>query len=444
MLAVVALTVAVAAPWAPDRVLSSPVTPHVAGYELDPSFGNGGITVLPPMWNTVTQIVVLADGSSLLRVDRINELQQFVSTGVAKLRPDGKLDPTFAASSDTPGVVDVGEAWQRLTVMSDGSFFVHLRRYTATGEPDTAFGVNSYIGTEPGVTLSAGLARLVETTDHGIVLIVGDYGLDECYVMSIDTDGMLEMPTFTALPGMCLRAEAVTMPDGRRVVVAQGDTYRLFPLTADGRLDPAFGGGDGVIDTDLLSRFFGMTAAVATSDGKVVVLEIDDFDASLVQRVGLDGNIDTTFGRGGDGLVTVFGLARSMSIDATDALTLEVGQSWDFFSQAALVRLTVDGWVDWRFNERGVLPGWLSVSELGLAAPSHAQAAAGYGALGLLICYMVSSENVPAHTMLALLRPQLSPPPPPPPVPPEPTALLLNSGATVTAYPIRLGVVEHG
>lgn len=436
VLAVFALAVAVTAPWAADPAQSSAATTHVAGYELDPSFGHGGAVQIDPPWDDVDQIAVLADGSALLRVGRLNELGQLVSSGVAKLRADGTLDPTFAASSDTPGIVDVGGAWQQLSVMSDGRFFVHMRQYTATGEPDTSFGVDGNIGTEPGVALSAPLVRVVETANHGIVLVVDDFGLDECYVMSIDAAGMLERP-FTALPGKCTSAEAVTLPDGTRVVVVQGDTYRLFALTADGHLDASAGGGDGVIDTDLASRFFALTGAVATSEGKVVVLEIDDFDSSLVSRLSLDGTVDTTFGPTGGGGVGVFGLARSLSIDAGDSLTLEVGQSWDFSTQAALVRLTADGRLDWQFNEHGLVAGWLSVDELGLAAQSWAQPAASYGDSGLLISFVVwSAEDQMEHTLLALLRPQQ----PTPPTPPNP--LLLNSGATVTAYPIRLGIVD--
>jgi hypothetical protein len=175
---------------------------QVHSYELVNSFGRGGLVDFDSS-STIRQLQTLPDGSVLVVLDRYDTLGQYVSR-IAKLRPDGTLDTTFAVTSSTPGFLDVGSAYGSLLVRSAGHLLFGTRQYTASGEVDTSFGVDGYVA-HLGVHLSVRLAAFVETSDHSLVMIAEGIDLNHCYIMSVSATGNLETP-YPVLPASCHKA----------------------------------------------------------------------------------------------------------------------------------------------------------------------------------------------------------------------------------------------
>lgn len=105
-------------------------------------------------------------------------------------------------------------------------------------------------------------------------------------------------------------------PDGKIVVLSRSVSenhaygfYALVRLTANGRLDRSFGGGDGVVLGELGDEGLGASDVAITGardDPKIVVAGAGGWDAPFqieLARYDADGDLDTSFG-GGDGRVT--------------------------------------------------------------------------------------------------------------------------------------------
>ncbi|MFO1376880.1 MAG: VCBS domain-containing protein [Steroidobacteraceae bacterium] len=142
----------------------------------------------------------------------------------------------------------------------------------------------------------------------------------------------------------------VQQSDGKLVVTGavsdpfggNGDVLvaRYLP---DGRLDPSFGGGDGLVTTDLGSNHDEAYSIVQQADGKVVVRA----NYGLM-RYNLDGALDTTFG-GGDGVVSSVPSAYDMGssvIQQVDGKLVVVGG----FSDFSVARYNIDGTPDASFG----------------------------------------------------------------------------------------------
>lgn len=142
----------------------------------------------------------------------------------------------------------------------------------------------------------------------------------------------------------------VRQSDGKLVVTgavsnqffASGDVF-LARYLVDGRLDPSFGGGDGVVTTDFGTNHDRGESVIQQSDGKLVVRG----NYGLV-RYNLDGSLDTTFG-GGEGIVSSppypYGDGSSV-IQQADGKLVVVGGYSDF----TIVRYNLDGTPDTSFG----------------------------------------------------------------------------------------------
>ncbi|MBX5443319.1 MAG: hypothetical protein IRZ32_17555, partial [Solirubrobacteraceae bacterium] len=111
---------------------------------------------------------------------------------------------------------------------------------------------------------------------------------------SFSGDGVVRIPE---LP----RAGAVAAaPDGGVVVAT--DLFRVAKLRADGTLDPAFGGGDGIAEPAAGdARFVDPSAVAVDAEGRIVVVGVHNPGTleSVVARLRPDGTPDPTFGEGG-------------------------------------------------------------------------------------------------------------------------------------------------
>jgi uncharacterized delta-60 repeat protein len=89
-------------------------------------------------------------------------------------------------------------------------------------------------------------------------------------------------------------------PDGKLLVVARGDVWRF---DSAGRIDPGFGGGDGVLDVQTQPAIFPSSVA-SLPDGRFVVAGFVDLpggDSFGAARLLPDGSLDPSFGTDLDG-----------------------------------------------------------------------------------------------------------------------------------------------
>jgi uncharacterized delta-60 repeat protein len=202
------------------------------------------------------------------------------------------------------------------------------------------------------------------------------------------------------------------LPDGRIVLAGEG---RLVALLPSGRIDRGFGEGGFVRIADSPeARPASIDSIAADSQGRLVVAATrggPDRAAVLVERYSASGRLDPSFG-GGDGIVvTDFGLptstepasesgstysiqtfVRSVAVDSSDRIILtgeRAGLTFWFKShlygrfEIYVGRLTAAGEADRSFSEDGVLtlPGFEEIGEAVVGAGDDVYFAAGTDAL---------------------------------------------------------------
>ncbi|MCP3686964.1 MAG: hypothetical protein GY784_01000, partial [Gammaproteobacteria bacterium] len=192
------------------------------------------------------------------------------------------------------------------------------------------------------------------------------------YTMTVDVTAVNDAPTFSTGDGIVTtaigsgddRGRDVTVQTDGKILVAgysYNGTDNDFSLTrynADGTLDTTFGGGDGIVTTDIgSSDDYGQSVKVQ-SDGKIVVAGYSwdgaDYQFALV-RYDTDGTLDTTFDT--DGKVTTdltTGDDKVYSVDIqSDGKILVAGRNGDL--DFALVRYNTDGSLDTDFDSDGIV-----------------------------------------------------------------------------------------
>ena len=159
------------------------------------------------------------------------------------------------------------------------------------------------------------------------------------------------------------RGYATTIqPDGKILVAGYSSNgsnldFLLMRYNADGTLDTSFGGGDGIVTTAIGSSDDEAHAVALQSDGRIVVAGFTTSgiqrDFALVRYLA-DGTLDTTFG-GGDGIVTTdigsssTDEAWSMVVQTDGRIVLGGNSAGDF----AVVRYLADGSLDTSFSGDG-------------------------------------------------------------------------------------------
>jgi uncharacterized delta-60 repeat protein len=208
------------------------------------------------------------------------------------------------------------------TRTTDGSYDVVVARFTADGDPDSTFG--------PG--------------DGFVVTDFGGAG-DET------VNGLAVLPNGKVL----VAATSNSGPNHTRLALARYGTQ--------GALDPAFGGGDGIVIRDYPGDGAYVYALLLLPNGKFLVAGAlypsADNSMFALWRFKPNGKIDKTFG-GGDGLVT-----RDLSESYDEIWRLLLMPDGDILaggwtgvgsdSDIALVRFNGNGTIDKTFGIEGVV-----------------------------------------------------------------------------------------
>jgi uncharacterized delta-60 repeat protein len=140
--------------------------------------------------------------------------------------------------------------------------------------------------------------------------------------------------------------------DGKIVVAGSssgGTDVAVVRYNADGTLDTGFGGGDGVVITDVNGDDFALSIAIQNDQKILVGGATDGVGSALLIRYGTSGTPDATFG-GGDGIVaTTIGLGAvftDLAVQGDGAIVAAGAATLDGAKGVALVA---------RYDSSGVL-----------------------------------------------------------------------------------------
>jgi uncharacterized delta-60 repeat protein len=147
---------------------------------------------------------------------------------------------------------------------------------------------------------------------------------------------------------------------------APDSAFAVARYLPDGTLDPSFGGGDGKVTTNI-SAFQDAAISVAIQgNGDIVVaggVGLDGKDAKfgVVRYLGTNGNLDTTFGTAGTGIVVTNVVKKrfdeptgvALQLDGKIVLAGSVGGGGN--TDFGVVRYTTNGTLDSTFGSGGVV-----------------------------------------------------------------------------------------
>lgn len=372
-------------------------TASAAPGDPDPTFGSGGVVRMLPsnedifLRGVTTQPdgkVVLAGGDFITK-----------TTIVVRLLANGALDPSFGGD----GIVNLAlgtenSAAQTLLIQPDGkillagsakgavNFDFVFARLNSDGSPDLTFGGGDgfelvAVGTKASRVQALALGpggRIVGTGDAETgaedaagVVVLGANGLpDPGY---FGGDGItVETTTPKSDDGVA----AAMLADGRVLIgdsngAGGGDGFTLIQLLPLGTRDPAFGGGDGLVEVpapSVVTAGGRITDFELLADGRIlasgygfeevpppVVYE----SKAAVGRFLADGQLDESFGSAGWFISDFADSAQTIDVTSGGKLVIAGGNTVQSqplsIDSPALARLEAGGALDPTFGSGGVV-----------------------------------------------------------------------------------------
>ncbi|MEP7318946.1 MAG: T9SS type A sorting domain-containing protein [Panacibacter sp.] len=298
---------------------------------------------------------------------------------IARYNTDGSLDKTFGEGGKVRTLVGDNFFPWAMAIQQDGKIVaageglsgqgVMVVRFNANGTLDNSFSQDGKVITQVGGTGVQG-ARSIAIQNDGKIVVAGlchpssaplDY---DFLVMRYNTDGTLDNSfngtgIITRFGSSLDKAVAVAvLPNGRIVAAGYIDNngnndFIVARYTSAGKLDKYFGGGDGVVITDIAGEDICRTLAVQ-ADEKIIVggwsFTNGTGYVSLI-RYNTDGSLDASFsgdGKHTESLGATYG-AESMVIDASGRII--VGAKSNGFG--TIIRFTTNCTLDGTFSGDG-------------------------------------------------------------------------------------------
>jgi uncharacterized delta-60 repeat protein len=264
----------------------------------------------PQLDRSVSSVAVQADGKLLIKglfstVDGRTQLR------LARLTPEGRLDPIFHPDIHLLGTASVPALYDNLILGADGKIIV-------TGFFDTVDGQQRF-----------GIARL---NSDGTL----DDGFNTGWIGNLEPSMFPPMPPGT--PTFSVRVLGA-LASGQLIVSTQqifnengSSLPRYVRLNMDGAVDAAFHLGIDYVTDVLESR-----------DGKLLVRYTDENRNNFLVRCDANGAIDPSFTK-----TVVRGFISTIA-EQSDGIIL-AGSSVSQTRSGSLIRLMPDGSVDWTFN----------------------------------------------------------------------------------------------
>ncbi len=298
----------------------------------------------------VNVVALLPDGKFMIGGD-FTQVNGLFRDRLARLNPDGTLDPNFALGQG------VNDSVRAIAIQLDGRAILAGFFTSVNGENRNRVARLNYDGSVDGTFNPGGGAdnpvQAVVLQPDGRILVAGDFstynGYNRSRLARLNADGSLDHG-FDIGTGADLVVNAVAVqPDGRIVVVGDFAHFNgaalpgIARLNPDGSLDGSFNPGTGFNDS---VRLVGVQ-----EDGRILVggffTEFNGMVRNRVARLMPDGSLDDSFdvGAGANGSV------YSMAVQSDGKIL--VGGSFSTFNnlnRSGIVRLNPDGSVDTGIN----------------------------------------------------------------------------------------------
>ena len=316
---------------------------------IDTTFGTGGYFTSLALSEQFTTVIPDQDGLKGIAIQADGKVLLATDLGgvakVARLDADGTLDATFG----TGGVVtlgNIGTGTAQSTVLDFAKSVVVL--------PGGAIGVGG------AVLVDGSYAPAVEelNADGSVASGYGTAGL-----ATIAAPSGFTWSTDTRTPDATTGA-MLAQADGKILLVglvdvnlSTGDTVEatvINRLDVDGTLDTSFGtGGQDLLPVPFataLVKYVDASVIALQSDGKLVVAGDSPAGGLLAGRLNADGTVDTTYGIGGYDI-----LPTSYQLEGASAIAIQADGKAVIGSNDphTLVRLDADGLPDPSFGEGG-------------------------------------------------------------------------------------------
>ncbi|MFI0377516.1 MAG: DUF4347 domain-containing protein, partial [Candidatus Thiodiazotropha sp.] len=277
---------------------------------LDTSFGGGDGIATP----TVTYS---ADAKGVLQNDGkiVVAGTEYPGTDyhVARINTDGTLDTTFGGGDGLVSI-DFGhiDYFSDIQIRTDGSivlagaasngtrYDVGIAQLTTSGDLDTSFGGGDGKSTYSFDINNDSAHSLVIQSD-GKLLVTGTLSSsNDIFLARFNADGTLDTSFgsgtgYVTASGLIPNAtlSLALHPNGTILLgSSSGSEFTTLNYNADGTLNTAFGGGDGIVVTSLGTAT--SHDLVVRPDGSFVLTGMVDGDTTLV-AYNEDGSIDTSF-----------------------------------------------------------------------------------------------------------------------------------------------------
>jgi uncharacterized delta-60 repeat protein len=299
----------------------------------DASFGGDGLAV---SWPDTYAIALQTDGRIVVAGDRKGDvaLARYLADGTAdaSFSDDGHTRTDLGAPYDLAKGLALTPAGEILVAASGGSFHPYVLRYHPNGRLDRTFSGDG-IARSP-IKGNAAFEEILVQPD-GKIVAVGTSS-ERCILARYRRDGRLDRTFGTdgvvVARGDILVRGGALQPDGKILAVGYcfNDRWRacLHRFRLNGAVDASFGGGDGIVTTEVggLSSFGGDVAL--QSDGKIVVVGSQDDQQGVAIRYESDGSLDPDFGSGGIVIDTSpwSGYLRAVAVQG-DGLIVAAGSS---------------------------------------------------------------------------------------------------------------------
>jgi uncharacterized delta-60 repeat protein len=359
---------------------------------LDSSFGNGGLAT-PGVSMRTAAAALQPDG----RIVLVGSTYNSATSVLARLEPDGSLDPTFGSGGVVTTTLGSSAMARAVALQPDGDVVIAgigesagqaalvVARFGAGGLPDGAFGTGGTVTATFGTAIPAGLAdvtvlaqadgRIVAASADQSGLVMARYLTDGSVDASFGSAGKV-----TTGVGLSFGANGgLLQPDGKIVQTTfRGGNPVVARYMPDGSLDPSFG------TSGLATPPASATNTVVPllqPDGKLLVAGIHfSPTAFLVARLDAAGAIDPTFGSGGTATVEFRPNQELTFLDATGAaldssgrivVSGDVGDKicipdtcYPGPSDLAAAALSSDGSLDTSFGDAGRLTTGLGIGSV--------------------------------------------------------------------------------
>lgn len=275
---------------------------HGSGAELDSGFDAGARADADILGLSVQ------DDGKIIAVGEFTTLGGTNHGRVARLHPDGSIDPSFATGTGASGTI------RAVAIQSDGKIVVggdfwtfnglnhhYLARLNPDGSVDTNFNASTDAQGFGGIE---GTVRSLAIQPDGRIVIGGTFinvgGTGKARIARLHPDGSLDTSFNPGTGVNDYPRSIVVRPDGRILVAGRFTSFnntwagRIVRLLSDGSIDPSFDPGQGADAT--------IRALALDSNGRIYIggdFEVfNGTNRSGVARLHLDGGLDLSFDQG--------------------------------------------------------------------------------------------------------------------------------------------------